>query len=160
MQSAFSPEAFLDASISTPTEKRKPLPIENPADPAGLYSARIIEVKMRPWEGKKDPTKSGVAADIPLEIQVPLQLQQEMKLPEVVKLTDSFFLDLTEDGKGLDNAPGKNRGLRIYREALDLNKPGDTFSFRKMFGQMIKVKIVHEPYEGDIYDKVGGVFKF
>lgn len=157
--SAFNPDQFLDAQISTPTERRKPLPIENPDDPNGLYQAVIVEVKMRNWQSSKDPAKSGVAADIVLDIQVPFRLQESEKLPQTVRLTNGIFLDLTEDGKGLDNAPGKNRGLRIYREALDLNKPGDNFSFRKMFGQPIKVKIAHETYEGDLLDKVGGVFK-
>lgn len=157
--SAFSPEAFLDATVDQPSEKRKPLPIQNPEDPAGLYRGQILEVKTRAWQSKNDASKSGMAADITIEVQVPLQLQQELKLPATVRMTDGIFLDLTEDGRGFDNAPGKNRGIRVYREALDMNKPGDTFSFRKMFGQPLKVKVKHDLYEGEIYDKIEAPFR-
>ena len=55
---------------------------------------------------------------------------------------DHRVASLLTAGQGtLDTAPGKNRRLRIYREACDMNKAGDVFSPRKLQGQLIKVKI-------------------
>ena len=154
----FDPQKFLDATVDQPSIRRPPLPTENPASPDGLYMAVIGEPKARPWTGRQDPTKSGVAMDIPLLIDVPGQLQDQYKIQAQVQLTDSILLDLTPEGQ-MDNAPGKNRKLRIYRDATNLNKPGDVFSFRKLQGQPVKVRITHEQYEGDTLDKVATVLK-
>lgn len=152
MMQAFDPQAFLDATLTEPTEKRPPLPV-------GDYIAQIGEVSARAWQGRTDPTKSGIAWDIPLEIQVPPDVQSALKLSQaVIKLKDSLMLDLTESGT-IDNAPGKNRRLRAYREALDMNKPGDTFSARRMNGGIVKVKISHELYEGQPVERIDGVIK-
>ncbi len=148
--SMFNPDTFLDATIEAPTEKRPPLP-------AGDYTAVIGEVKSRAWQGKKDPTKSGIAWDIPLTLEIPADVQTQLGLTQpTITLTDSIMLDLTDAGT-IDNSPGKNRGLRNYREALDMNKAGDVFSARKMTGQAIRVKVKHELYEDQIMERVGGV---
>jgi len=148
--SMFDPSTFLDATIEAPTEKRPPLP-------AGDYTAIIGEVKSRAWQGKKDPTKSGIAWDVPLTLEIPADVQTQLGLTQpTITLTDSIMLDLTEGGT-IDNSPGKNRGLRNYREALDMNKAGDVFSARKMTGQAIRVKVKHELYEDQIMERVGGV---
>jgi len=148
--SMFNPDTFLDATIEAPTEKRPPLP-------AGDYTAVIGEVKSRAWQGKKDPTKSGIAWDIPLTLEIPADVQTQLGLQQpTITLTDSIMLDLT-DASTIDNSPGKNRGLRNYREALDMNKAGDVFSARKMTGQAVRVKVKHELYEDQIMERVGGV---
>lgn len=148
--SMFNPDTFLDATIEAPTEKRPPLP-------AGDYTAVIGDVKSRAWQGKKDPTKSGIAWDIPLTLEIPADVQTQLGLQQpTITLTDSIMLDLTEAGT-IDNSPGKNRGLRNYREALDMNKAGDVFSARKMTGQAVRVKVKHELYEDQIMERVGGV---
>lgn len=152
MQALFNPEAFLDATLTEPTEKRPPLPV-------GDYTAILGEIKARAWQGKTDPTKSGIAWDIPMEIQVPPDTQAALKLSQpTIKLTDSLLLDLT-DGGLIDNSPGKNRRLRLYREALDMNKPGDTFSARRMTGGVVKVKISHELWDGAPVERIDGVIK-
>lgn len=156
--SAFDPQSFLDATISEPSVRRPPLPVENPHADDRLYVGLIGEPKMRPWTGKADPSKSGMACDLTITIDVPPQMQAEQGLPAQVVLRDSIMLDLTAQG-AIDNAPGKNPRLRIYREATNLNKPGDAFSFRKLQGQVVKVKVAHELYQGDIMDKVGTVLK-
>ena len=40
-----------------------------------------------------------------------------------------------------------------------MNTAGQAFSFRAMIGRLIKVKIAHEIYEGEVYDRVGAVAK-
>lgn len=147
--SNFDPMIFLDTTLTEPTEKRDVLP-------AGDYTAVIGEVTSRTWQGKADPTKSGVAFDVPLTIDVPAELQAEKGLPPTITLKDSIMLDLTPSGS-IDQAKGKNRGLRIYRDALDMNKPGDTFSPRKMQGQVVTVKITHEIYQDAPVERVSGV---
>ena len=151
MTSIFDPSAFLDATITEPSTKRLPLP-------AGRDFVAIVgEVKARTWQGKADPTKSGVVMDVPLEVDLSAYPDVQIGATKVT-LTDGIMLDLTEAGM-IDNSPGKNGKLRRYREALNMNKAGDAFSFRAMQGRTIKVKISHRTYEGDIFDQVDSVAK-
>lgn len=148
--SSFNPETFLDATMTEPTEKRPPLPV-------GDYTAVVGAITARAWQGKADPTKSGIAWDIPLTLEVPAEIQAELKMDQsTLPLKDSIMLDLTENGT-IDNSPGKNRRLRAYREATDMNKPGDVFSARKMEGKVLKVKITHDLWEGQPIERVSGV---
>jgi hypothetical protein len=150
--SMFNPETFLDATLDTPTEKRPPLP-------AGEYVAVIGEVAARAWQGKKDPTKSGIAWDIPLSIEIPADVQAALKLTvSNLTMNDSIMLDLTESGT-IDNSPGRNRKLRMYRDAVDMNKPGDVFSARKLTGKIVRVKVSHDLYEGQPIERVDGVVR-
>ena len=149
--SQFDPSAFLDATITEPSTKRNPLP-------AGMDFIGIIgEVKARTWQGKTDPTKSGIVMDVPVEIDLTAYPDVQIGTPKLT-LTDGIMLDLTESG-GIDNSPGKNGKLRRYREALNMNKPGDAFSFRAMQGRTIKVKISHRTHEGEIFDQIDSVAK-
>jgi hypothetical protein len=68
------------------------------------------------------------------------------------------FIDLT-DSNTIDNAPGRNRRQKEYRDALDLNKPGDVFNWRMVQGKPIKVKIDHELYENNIQERLGALLK-
>ena len=150
--SQFDPASFLDATISEPTLKRPPLP-------AGDYTAVIGEVSARSWTGRADPTKSGIAWDVPLTVEVPAEIQASIGLTvPTITLKDSIMLDLTANGT-IDNGLGKNTGLRRYREACDMNKPGDSFSARKMQGVVVKVKITHEIYNDAPVERVSGVTK-
>lgn len=147
--SNFDPSTFLDATITEASTKRPPLPAGED------FVGTIGDVKSRSWTGKKDPTQSGIALDIPVEID--LTGRPEFGIPKVI-LNDSIMLDLTADGS-IDMAPGRNGKLRRYREALGMNVAGQPFSPRAMQGRLIKVKISHRPYEGELYDEIGGVAK-
>jgi hypothetical protein len=151
MTSSFNPEQFLDATITEPTTKRPPLP-------AGQEFVGIIgDVKARTWQGKKDPTQSGVVMDVSIEFDLTARPDLKFPTPKVT-LTDGIMLDLTEGGM-IDNAPGKNGKLRRYRDALNMNKPGDAFSFRAMQGRMIRARISHREYGGDLFDQIDSVAK-
>lgn len=143
MSSNFDPESYLDATLSEPTEKRPPLP-------AGTYAATLGEPKSRTWQSR-DGTKSGVAIDVPVEIQ-------HDDGPHTIR--DSIMLDMNEDGS-IDNAPGANRRLRMYREATGLNEKGQAFSMRMLQGRTVKVSITHEPSKDgtEMYERVGLVGK-
>lgn len=153
--SQFDPAAYLDATTSEASTRRPPLPVKD-------FMAVVGEVKSRSGsfqDKKTGESRSYVAIDIPIEIDISSD-------PELVKvqgtskvtLSDSLFLDLTEAGM-IDYSPGKNNKLRRYREALDLNTPGQPFSPRMMSGRPVRVKIKHEPFEGETYDRVDSVAK-
>lgn len=150
--SNFDPSLFLDATTTEANKKRNPLP-------AGVEVIGIIgEPKVRTWQGKTDPTKGGIVADIPIEIDLSTTQYRELVGVDKVMLMDGIMLD-TVPGGGLDNSPGKNTKLRRYREALGLNVAGQPFSLRMMQGRTIRVKIKNEEYEGELYDKVDSVAK-
>jgi len=155
--SAFDPNVFLDAQQTEVNEKRPPLPTENPDDENGLYTAVIGEIKTDAGTiGKGDRVgQPWVSMLVPLRIQIPAAVQG-LGLPPELTLTDRAFLDLTPQG-GIDNAPGKNRQQRAYRDACDLNKPGEPFAWRMLTGRVVKVKINHELYQEAIQERVGAV---
>jgi hypothetical protein len=142
---------FLDMEMNEALERRAPLPV-------GDYTGVIGDVKARAWSSQKDTSKSGIAWDVPIVLDVPAELQTELGLPPTLNVKDSIMLDLTEAG-GLDMGKGKNGRLRTYREALDMNKPGESFSARKMTGGIVRVKISHELYQDNIMERVAGVAK-
>jgi hypothetical protein len=148
--SQFSPDSFLDVTIETPLERREPLPVDD-------YIAVIGEVKAGTWESQKKGT-SGIKWEFPVTVDVPAELQASLGLPPTLQMRDSIMLDLTENGT-LDTSKGKNNRLRQYREACDLNKPGDSFTARKLTGQAIKVRITHELYNNAIQERIGAVSK-
>ena len=156
--SAFNPQAFLDATQTEVNERRPTIPAENPDSPDGLYMAVIGEVKADSGTiGKGDNIgKPWISMVIPLKLQLPATVQAA-GLPNEFQFTDRVFLDLNAQG-GIDNTKGKNRGQKAYRDALDMNKPGEAFSWRMTQGRNLKVKLVHELYEGNIVEKVAGVF--
>lgn len=163
--SQFDPNIFLHAEQTEVNERRQLLPVENPADSNGLYTAQVGEIKTDSGTiGKGD--RSGqpwVSMIVPLKIDVPPELRDSLKLPPQLTLTDRVFLDLTADGRGVDNAPGKNRRQKEYRDALDMNKPGEAFSWDKVTGQVVKVRIVHEQnQDGETFreelPKFGAIF--
>lgn len=161
MLQSFNPEQFLDSVVDQPFERRTPLPVENPDRPDGLYVGMIKEIKARTWQAK-DPdakNKAGIAWDITVDVQIPVSFQESLKLPPTLGMVDGVMVD-TNDAGFIDFTPGKNRRLRMWREALDMNKPGDTFSGRKMLGQPVLVKVRHEDYQGDIMDRLDRPVKF
>lgn len=160
MSSQFDPNVFLDATTTEVNEKRDPLPTENPADTAGLYIATIGEVVPKSGTVQKEGDNYGkpwLQMAVPLKIDVPPQLREALGLPPVVTVTDRVFIDLTPDGKGIDNGKGKNRGQKAYRDATGLNKEGESFSWRMLQGRPVRVKISHDLYEGQIQERIAAV---
>jgi len=148
--SNFDPSSFVDITITEEFTRRPPLPV-------GDYTAIIGDITCVPWQGKADPAKSGLKYVVPLTIEVPPNVQSDLGLSiPTIKLTDGIMLDLTEAGT-LDTSPGKNGALRRYRDALKMNKAGEPFSPRKMVGQPITVRIIHEVWNEQIQERVAGV---
>lgn len=158
--SNFDPAVFLNAQVSEVNEKRPPLPEDCPGAENGYYTAIIGEIGTKSGQISKGERtgQPWMSMTIPLKIEVPQSLQEALKLPPTLTLTDSAFLDLTPEGH-LDNAPGRNRAQKSYREAVDKNKPGDVFVWSQLAGQVVKVKLKHEIYNENIVEKVAGVFR-
>lgn len=148
MSHVFDAQQFLNITIDSPFTDRIPLPI-------GEYTALIGTVKPRTWVSK-DGTKSGVALDIPLVVDVPMDTQQSCGFGPTTQLNDSAMIDLTESGMGFDFGPGKNRVLKDYREATDLNRPGEKFDLLMLQGKVIRIRITHYVYEGKPREKIAG----
>ena len=146
MSHIFDAEQFLNITVDSPFTDRIPLP-------AGEYTAMIGTIKPRVWSNK---TSSGVALDITLVVDVPAEAQQLCECRPTMVLTDSTFLDLVEGGMGFDLGPGKNRVLKDYREATDLNRPGEKFGLTMLQGKVIRIKITHDVYEGKPREKITG----
>jgi hypothetical protein len=148
----FDPNLFMDATTTEESVKRPPVP-------AGTdLIGEIKDIKPQLLQGKADPSKTYPKLNVQMQFQIPSDLQATLKLPPTVTYTDGILLDLTDSG-ALDMAPGKNARLGRYRMALDLNTPGQPFSPRMMIGKMIRGKVAHEVYEGEVRDSIGAVSK-
>lgn len=151
MSSIFDPSAYLDAAIDQVQERRIPLPI-------GDYTAIVGEVTVRSWSSDKNGEhKEGIVFDLPLLIDIPFDVQEKVGY-KTLTLKDGIMPDLLAGG-ALDLSPGKSGKLRLYREALDMNKVGEVFRPRAMQGRTIKVRIKHEDYEGWPQERVQTVSK-
>lgn len=154
--SAFDPNTFLDFTAETPNEKRPPLDV---GEYVGIFSAP----DMRTWVGQKDPTKSGIAADYLIEVQIPPEQKTKHGYKmDTIKVKYGIMLDTMPDGKSLDMSPGMNGGYRKLRDALDMNKPGDRFNLRMPEGRPVKVKISHREYppgSGELFEEVAAIAK-
>lgn len=161
--SGFDPQQFLDAQQDQPNVKRPPLPTVNPARADGGYIAVIGEVKPDAGTiGKGERIgQPWLSMIIPLSLEIPQQVQDQLGLKldkGTITLTDRAMIDLTPQGT-IDNSVGRNRRQRMYRDAVDMNKPGDVFSWRKLTGQAVVVKVEHEIYLGEIQERIGMVLK-
>lgn len=153
----FSPETFLDATTTEESIKRPPMP-------AGRdFVSTLKNIKSRTWQGKKDPTKSGIVIDVTHEFDLNAYPEVKAQLGglEKVLITDGIMLDLTENG-AIDYSPGKNGKLRLYRDATGLNQAGQPFSIRMFEGRNVRTRIKHVPSEtvaGEVYDNIETVGK-
>ncbi len=150
---SFDPSLFLDATTTEALVKRPPIPA------GSVVQGTIIDAVSRTWTSSKPEAKvkSGVAIDLKIEIN--LEAYPDLRAivgQDKVVLTPGIMLDL-KDGKAIDWSSGKNGTLRRYREALDMNRPGEPFSIRQMIGRVLSVKIKHRTYEGEFYDEVDTV---
>lgn len=144
----FNPDQFLEMQI-TDANSTSTVPV-----PVGEYNAVIEEVKCRQWQSKADPSKSGLTLDIIWNVDD--SAVKELLGRDKVTVKQGIMLDLTEAG-GLDMGKGRNVGLGRLREALDLNRPGEAFSFSRLPGRVAKIAISHRIDGENIYAEVKSV---
>lgn len=152
---SFDPVSFLEQSTTEALTRRPPIQ-------AGIELQGIIgEPKARQSAGKKDPTATFTFLDLPVEFDLTQNPQVAAAVgQDKVTLTYGFLVDITPSG-ALDTSPGKNGRLRQLREALGMNKPGESFNPRSLQGRMARFKISHRINEvdGEVYDQIDGVAK-
>jgi hypothetical protein len=141
---SFDPQSFLDSSINSANDT-KVIPV-----PAGEFTGIVDKVAARQWTSK-DGTMSGVTLDVTWLIDDEA-VKQELGRPTVT-CRQGIMLDMTPGG-GLDMGKGKNVGLGRLREALNLNKPGQPFSFSMLPGQAGKVTVSHRVDGEDTYAEI------
>lgn len=141
----FNPEQFLDQQF-TEANDTKLVPV-----PVGEYTAIAGEVKCRQWQSKADPSKSGLTLDITWEIDD--SAVKELLGRDKVTVRQGIMLDLTDSGS-MDMGKGRNVGLGRLREALNLNQPGQAFSFSMIPGRLAKVAVTHRIDGENIYAEV------
>lgn len=146
----FSPDQFLDMPIEGSNDT-KIVPV-----PVGEYTAVAEDVKVRQWQAKDDPSKSGLALDIVWNVDD--AGLRELLGREKITCKQGIMLDLTDSGS-IDMGKGRNIGLGRLREALGLNEPGQPFAFSMIPGRMAKVSIKHRVHEEDVFAEVKGVAK-
>lgn len=144
----FDPNAFLDMQV-TETNDTKVIPV-----PVGEFVAVADKVDCRQWQSKADPSKSGLTLDITWLIDD--AGVKETLGRDKVTVRQGIMLDLTESG-GLDMGKGRNVGLGKLREGLNLNQPGQPFSFSMIPGRVVKVSVSHRIDGENIYAEVKGV---
>ena len=144
----FNPEQFLDQQF-TEANDTKLVPV-----PVGEYTAIAGEVKCRQWQSKADPSKSGLTLDITWEIDDPAV--KELLGRDKVTVRQGIMLDLTDSGS-MDMGKGRNVGLGRLREALNLNQPGQAFSFSMIPGRLAKVSVTHRIDGENIFSEVKSV---
>ncbi len=150
----FDPNEFLNSTVTDSNDTT----LLNPPDNMSGEGYQILadKVGVRTWQGKADPSKSGLTLDIQWLIE-----DEEVKKfcgREKVLCKQGIMLDLTEGGQ-LDMSKGKNIGLGKLREALGLNNPGQPFSFNMITGRMAKGFVQHRVDGENVYAEIKRVAK-
>ena len=146
--SAFNPEELLDFVLeeSNSTEVIK--------CPVGDYPAVIESATIKSWVKRDDPSVSGLTLDIQWDIQD--EGAKEATGRKTVKVKQGIMLDLLEDGR-IDMSAGRNVGLGLFREALNMNQAGQPFRLRDTIGQAAVVRVEHRADKNDstrVYEEV------
>jgi hypothetical protein len=147
---SFDPQSFLDMSVEGENSTVS-IPV-----PVGEYVAVAEKVDVRQWTGKHDPTKSGLTLEVFWNIDD--ANVKELLGRDKITVKQGIMLDLTESG-GLDMGKGRNVSLGKLRAALDLNNPGQAFSFNQIPGRVAKIAVKHRIADENIYPEVGAVAK-
>lgn len=150
----FDANDFLNSTIAESNDTV----LLNPPDNMSGEGYMIIadKVACRAWQGKADPSKSGLVLDITWLIED--EGVKEFCGREKVQCRQSVMLDLNESG-GLDLGKGKNIGLGKLREALGMNVSGQPFSFGMIQGRIAKGFVQHRVEGDNIYAEIKRVGK-
>lgn len=152
----FDVNSFLDQSTTAASEARPPVP-------AGEYISTILDIEIVPWQSKDkiDPAtgqlRSGIRFEIKHLVDLPPEAAAAAKLSTpTLTLTDRVMIDLTPE-RQIDYGPGRNGRVRQYREATNLNVPGEPFSPRMLIGRQVRVRLALEEYQGRWLEQIAGV---
>lgn len=144
-QTAFDPLAFTTSDAGS---------TEYVVIPEGEYVAAIKRLGDKDGNILRITDKGNVILDVLWNIDDQEVLKQ-MDLKEYT-IRQSIFLDMTEDGMGLDMGKGKNRQLWLLREAVGQNQAGKKWNMGMLLGSVAKIKVKHRIDDGNIYADVKG----
>lgn len=152
MSSAFDVDAFVNSSTE------QPLPTRMMPVPVGEFLAVVSSHDK--WIDIRSITEGKMAGRVIVDIYFDI-LDDSVKATmgmETVRLRESFFLDMTPDGR-LDWGPNKNVKLGRLREAVGQNKAGIPFGNLKGAGP-VRISVIQEPDEKDasiIYNRIKAI---
>ena len=146
---SFDPQQFLNSTIEE-SNSTEMVPV-----PEGELLAIADKVDCVTWSSK-DGSSSGLKLRVIWDIQD--EPTKQLLGRSKVTCAQDIMLDLTETGQ-LDMGKGKNVGLGRLRSAVDLNTPGQPFSFPMIQGRMATVSVKHRIYQDAIFAEVKGVTK-
>lgn len=152
--STFDPNAFLETTIEGVNDTVLLPP------PAGEFLLLAEKIEGKTWSAKDDPSKSGLKLIVHWSIQD--ESVKTMMGRDKVTVKQDIMLDLVEGTNNLDMGKGRNVGLGRLRAALDLNKPGEPFTYSMIVGRMVKGTIKHRPDPKNseiVYAEVSAVAK-
>lgn len=151
MASAFDPALFMEQQFDGVNDT-KIIPC-----PTGEFPGISDKVEVVQWSSEKKGT-SGLKLRVLWDIQD--DSVRQLTGRDKVIVPQDVMLDLTDTG-ALDMGKGKNVRLGRLREALDLNTPGEPFSFGMIQGRVATVNVKHRPGDNpeDIFAEVDRVAK-
>jgi len=146
--SIFDPKVYETMSV---TEVNKNRGLLEPGD----YVALIDNINSVQRTGRDGEAVAVI--NVTLKVEVPSEQRTNIG-QSTVTLFDSIWLETNSRGE-IDMGNGKNRRMKSYRDATDLNNPGKTFDFTMLPGRIVTVKVnqVTRKDNGDLIERVEGV---
>lgn len=119
----------------------------------GEYPAVIEKLDTATYDIKKGERagQKGQRLIVTWHIQDPAVEADLGRKPTIMQ---NIFLDLTEDGNGLDMSEGRNVGLGKLRDAVGQNQPGKKWSPSMLIGSMATVLISTRMVDDNEYAEV------
>lgn len=153
---AFNPELFLNSTIETALSTELLLIQEGEytavSAPVTAESFQTFDIKKGDRAGQK-----AVRLDIVWQINDDSgALKEYLGRPPTVR--QGIMLDIKADGT-LENGKGRNVTLGQVREALGQNMTGRPWNFGMLGGQVAKIKVKHNLYNGKTFAEVAAVTK-
>ena len=146
---SFDPQSYLNATMTGANATvSKPVPV-------GIYLAVLMKPEIKTWQGKKDPTMSGIKLSFQCEIQDPVE---GFSIKPNVR--GEIMLD-TDDNGALKFGENDNVRLGRLRKALNMNDPAKPWTFAAFEGQMLKISVKHrvDPMDATkVYTEIDAYF--
>lgn len=125
--------------------------------PAGEYIAIAGKPEIKSFTHKKGDNQGQTGYQMVLRWEIQDEAIKRQLDRDKVTVRQSFLLDITADGQGLDMGKGRNIGLGQLRTALKQNTPGQPWSPVMIEGQPAKVKIKAGVYNDRVTSEVDAV---
>lgn len=142
---SFNPELFLNQTTTDANSTEYVLvPVGEYVGIIGPISAdsfKSFDIKKGENAGKK-----AYRLDLKIDLQDDTGALKEL-LGRPPSVTAGIMLDIKPDG-GLEFGKGRNVALGRLREAVGQNATGKPWAFGHLTGQPVKVKVVHDSWDG------------